>query len=60
MTVSVSYKVKPEFNPGSVEITDTIRRGESKKYMVSKDGVATIYDEDYDYILESRLEISCR
>ncbi|MBQ6015979.1 MAG: hypothetical protein IJL22_06740 [Bacteroidales bacterium] len=57
---SVSYKVRPEFNPGSTEITDTIRRGESKKYMVSKDGVATIYDEDYDYTIESRLEISCR
>ena len=57
---SVSYKVKPEFISGSVEITDTIRRGESKKYAVSKDGVATIYDEDYDYTIERRLEISCR
>jgi hypothetical protein len=56
---SVSYKVKPEFNPGSVEITDTIRRGESKKFTVSKDCVATIYDEDYDYTIECRLEICC-
>jgi len=57
---SVSYKVKPQFTPDSREITDTVRRGESKKYMVSKDGVATIYDEDYDYTLEESLEISCR
>ena len=55
----VSYKVKPEFIPGSTEISDTVRRGENKKYTVSKDAVATIYDDDYDYTIESRLEISC-
>ena len=57
---SVTYEVKSDFAPGYKSFNDTIRRGESKEYQNSKDCVATIYDEDYDYSIESRLYVTCR
>lgn len=54
---SVSFKVRGVFTKDSNEITDTLRRGESKRYEDSHKATATIYDEDYDYTVEDSLEV---
>lgn len=54
---SVTFEVKSDFTPDNKAFNDTIRRGETKKYENSHDATATIYDDDYDYTIESRLEI---
>ncbi|MBQ2499664.1 MAG: hypothetical protein II523_06600, partial [Bacteroidales bacterium] len=54
---SVTFEVKSDFTPDNKAFNDTIRRGETKKYEYSHDATATIYDDDYDYTIESRLEI---
>lgn len=54
---SVSFKVRGVFTKDSKEITDTLRRGESRLYADSHEASATIYDEDYDYTIEDSLEI---
>ena len=54
---SVSFKVRGVFTKGSKEITDTLRRGESRLYADSHEASATIYDEDYDYTIEDSLEV---
>jgi hypothetical protein len=56
---SVTYTVKGDFTADSKAFNDTIRRGETKKYEDSRDCTATIYDEDYDYTIESWIEIVC-
>ncbi len=54
---SVTFEVKSDFAPDYKTFNDTIRRGETKKYENSHEATATIYDEDYDYTIESRLAI---
>lgn len=57
---SVTFHVKSDFAPDYKAFDDTIRRGETKTYQNSKDSTATIYDEDYDYTIESRLNVICK
>ena len=54
---SVSFKVGGGFVEGGQGFTDTLRRGESRRYANSHRATATIYDEDYDYTIESYLEV---
>lgn len=56
---SVTYEVKPSFTHDGKAFNDTIRRGETKKHEDSHEATATIYDDDYDYTIESRLEVTC-
>ena len=57
---SVTFEVGNDFAPDYKAFNDTIRRGETRKYENSHDAVATIYDDDYDYTIESSLEVTCR
>ena len=57
---SVTYEVKSDFLRDSKAIDETIHRGETKEYKYSKNCTATIYDDDYDYTIESWLKVSCR
>lgn len=57
---SVTFEVKSDFAPDYKAFNDTIRRGETKKYENSHDAVATIYEEDYDYTIESSLVVTCK
>ena len=55
---SITFVVGASFTKDSKPIEVTIHRGESVRYEDSKDCTATIYDEDYDYTIESYLEVS--
>ena len=54
---TVSFIVKGQFVTGGNGFTDTLRRGESRRYENSHAATATIYDEDYDYTIENYLEV---
>lgn len=56
----VNYMVSSEYVDGDIPVTDTISLGDKKKYSYSKNCVATIYDEDYDYTIEREIEIECK
>ena len=57
---SVTYEVKGSFTKDSKPFHDTIHRGETKEYQDSRNCTATIYDEDYDYTIESSLKVTCK
>lgn len=57
---SVTYEVKAKFTKGTNPFNDTIHKGETKDYQFYKNSTATIYDEDYDYSIESRLTVICK
>ena len=57
---SVIYEVKGVFTKDSKPFNDTIHRGETKTYHDSRNCTATIYDEDYDYTIESSLTVTCK
>lgn len=57
---SVTFEVKGAFVPDYKPFNDTIRRGETKEYKNFKNSTATIYGDDYDYTIESRLCVICR
>ena len=57
---SVTYEVKGAFTHDSKPSYETILRGETKEHKDSKACIATIYDEDYHYTIESWLKVSCR
>ena len=57
---SVTYEVKGDFTKDSKPFNDTIHRGETKDYQFYKNCTATIYDEDYDYTIESSLKVTCK
>lgn len=56
---SVSFVVRSVFTHDNKEFTDTLRRGESRRYADSHEATATIYDEDYDYTIDDSLEVRC-
>lgn len=53
----INFVVPSEYVEGNSSVLDSISVGEKKEYSYSHDTVATIYDEDYDYTIERRLEI---
>ena len=57
---SVTYTVRGDFTKDGKTFNDTIQRGETKMYNDSRECTATIYDEDYDYTVESRIQIICK
>ena len=59
-TEKVEYLVSSEFVEGNSSVFDTITPGEKKKYSYSRDCVATIYDEDYDYTIKNEIVIECK
>ena len=59
-TEKIEYLVSSEFVEGNSSLFDTITPGEKKKYSYSRDCVATIYDEDYDYTIKNEIVIECK
>lgn len=54
---SVSFEVRGAFMADGKPITDTLRRGESRRHESSHNATATIYDENYHYTIEHYLEV---
>lgn len=59
-TKKIEYLVSGKFVEGNSSVFDTIASGEKKEYSYSRDCVATIYDEDYDYTIKNEIVIECK
>lgn len=57
---SVTVRVDACFTKDSSPVETTIKRGQSLTFEDSRKATATIYDEDYDYTIESSLVLSCQ
>lgn len=56
----VSYLISSDYVDSSFPVSDSIVSGEKKKYSYTKDAVAKVYDEEYDYTIENSIEIECK
>lgn len=56
----VSYLISSDYVDCSFPVSDSIASGEKKKYSYTKDAVAKVYDEEYDYTIENSIEIECK
>jgi len=56
----MSFVVPSHYVDGNDSVLDSISSGEKKKYSCSRDCVATIYDEDYDYTIKNEIVIECK
>lgn len=57
---SATYIVKNAFIKGEGTLTETIKRGETKRYEVEYEHTGRMYDDDFEYTSGSQLIISCK